>query len=95
MFPSHNDDIDYTRVTVGPQHCGLTLQEEDSKQELKSETSHVKVCMLKSISKFTIPVRIHNSLVEAAIDSTAEVNQSFPPKYFIMYTLTQQVVSYP
>ena len=97
MFPAHNGDMDYSRVTVGPQHCGLAIQEEDSKQKLKSETSHVKVCMLKSISKFKIPVRIDNSLVEAAIDSAAEVYQSFPipPKYFKMYTLTQQVVIYP
>ena len=71
MFPSHDGHIDNS--TVGPQHCGPTTQEEDIKQKLKSETSHVKVCMLKSISKFTIPVRIDNSLVEAVIDSAAEV----------------------
>ena len=71
IFPSHDGNIDNS--TVGPQHCGPTTQEEDSKQKLKSETSHVKVCMLKSISKFTIPVQIDNSLVEAVIDSAAEV----------------------
>ena len=70
MFPSHDGHIDNS--TVGPQRCGPTTQE-DSKQKLKSETSHVKVCMLKSISKFTIPVRIDNFLVEAVIDSAAEV----------------------
>ena len=70
MFQSHDGHIDNS--TVGPQHCGPTTQE-DSKQRLKSKTSHVKVCMLKSISKFKIPVRIDNSLVEAVIDSAAEV----------------------
>ncbi|MCG8044188.1 MAG: aspartyl protease family protein, partial [Candidatus Thiodiazotropha endolucinida] len=60
-----------------PQHCGVTATSEKNPAKNKDPVAEtktpVKVCMLKSVSKFTVPVRVGDVNIEAVVDSAAEV----------------------
>ncbi|MCG7869179.1 MAG: reverse transcriptase family protein, partial [Candidatus Thiodiazotropha taylori] len=56
---------------VTPESKPVNLK--NGKNPVSSTTPTVKVCLLKSVSKFTAPVQVGNLTVEAVIDSAAEV----------------------
>ena len=59
------------------QHCGeQTIQEPEITLQSpgdNKEASPVTVCMLRSVSKFTVPVQIEELKIDAVLDSAAEV----------------------
>ena len=84
--PSPHGDASPKLSRATPQHRDMgTSNEEDEvieetpvKKPLEdpgatSSVPPVTVCMLKSVSKFTVPVQVDGVAVEAVLDSTAEV----------------------
>lgn len=89
------------------EHCGVGTTSEKSspaKDGVAETTNRVKICMLKSVSKFTIPVKVEDVNIEAVVDSAAEVtivsdkiyeSLTTPPKKLYEYNLIQRGGSCP
>ena len=74
VLSSHDGIAHHSRTS---QHCGeQTIQEPERTLQSpgnNKEASPVTVCMLRSVSKFTVPVQIEELKIDAVLDSAAEV----------------------
>ena len=72
--PLHDGVAQATSIS---QHCGVQSSTEPKvTKELPgnyTEAPPVTVCMLRSVSKFTVPVQVEDLTVDAILDSAAEV----------------------
>ena len=69
-----------------PQHSGVQTKTEPKSESLEEDTeppkaTPVTVCMLRAVSKFTVPVQVEELMVDAVLDSAAEVTIIFDRVY--------------